>query len=156
MRNNRRSLSPPTDTPMTIYSFSGLLLLFDYTQTRFILWTIAMKRSSLPSLWGQSTSEAFCAAVVEFVQRHGTVSGVLKRMEQLGLGAIAHSWLLSDVHVPIFSEQLHALFGTSALRAFAARLGLQPRDLVRRLSQTLPQILNNLATSQRQTPSAPI
>ena len=69
-------------------------------------------------------------------------------MDQLGLGAIARSWLASDVHVPIFSEQLHALFGTSALRAFAANLGLQPRDLVRRLSQTLPAILNRLATLQ--------
>src|ERR1700730_1890347 len=116
---------------------------------------IVMKRSThFPSLWGQSTSEAFCTAVVDFVQRHGAVSGILNRMEQLGLGAVAHSWLGSDVHVPIFSEQLHALFGTSALRAFAARLGLQPRDLVRRLSQTLPQILNRLASSQGLTPSA--
>ena len=116
-----------------------------------------MKRSvPFPSLWGQSTSEAFCTAVVDFVQRHGAVSGVVKRMDQLGLGAVARSWLMSDVHAPIFSEQLHALFGTSALRAFAARLGLQPRDLVRRLSQTLPQILNHLASSQGLTPSAPM
>jgi uncharacterized protein YidB (DUF937 family) len=106
------------------------------------------------SLWGQSTSEAFCTAVVDFVQRHGAVSGIVKRMEQLGLGAVARSWLGNDVNIPIFSEQLHALFGTSALRAFAARLGLQPRDLVRRLSQTLPQILNRLASSQGLTPSA--
>ena len=117
-----------------------------------------MKRSThFPgSWWGQSTSEAFGTAVVDFVQRHGTVTGIVKRMEQLGLGGVARSWLGSDVHVPIFSEQLHALFGTSALRAFAARLGLQPRDLVRRLSQTLPQILNRLASSQDPTPSAPM
>jgi uncharacterized protein YidB (DUF937 family) len=114
-----------------------------------------MKRSiSFPSFWEQSTSEAFCTAVVDFVQRHGAVSGIVKRMEQLGLGAIARSWLATDVHVPIFSEQLHALFGTSALRVFATRLGLQPRDLVRRLSQTLPKILNRLASSQGLTPSA--
>ena len=115
----------------------------------FYCWTIVMKRSTtVPSLWGQSTSEAFCTAVIDFVQKHGTVNGILKRMEQLGLGTIARSWLASDVHVPIFSEQLHLLFGTSALRAFAARLGVQPRDLVRRLSQTLPQILNHLASAQ--------
>ena len=109
-----------------------------------------MKRSTYfpKSLWGQSTSEAFCSAVVDFVQRHGAVSGIVRRMEQLGLGVVARSWLGSDVHVPIFSEQLHALFGTSVLRAFAARLGLQPRDLVRRLSQTLPPILNRLASAQ--------
>src|ERR1700737_2014769 len=115
-----------------------------------------MKRSTYfpQSLWGQSTSEAFCTAVVDFVQRHGAVSGIVKRMEQLGLGAVARSWLGSDGHVPIFREQLPALFGPSVLRAFAARLGLQPRDLVRRLSQTLPQILNHLASSQGPSPFA--
>ena len=113
-----------------------------------------MERSTYfpKSWWVQSTSEAFGSAVVDFVQKHGAVSGVVKRMEQLGLGAVARSWLGSDVHAPIFSEPLHALFGTSALRAFAARLGLQPRDLVRRLSQTLPPILNRLASSQGPTP----
>ena len=116
-----------------------------------------MKHStSLTSFWEQSKSEAFCAAVIEFVQRQGAVSGIVRRMEQLGLGAIARSWLATDIHVPIFSAQLHALFGTGALRAFAARLGLQPRDLVRRLSQALPRILNNLASSQHPAPSAPI
>ena len=114
-----------------------------------------MKRATqIPSLWGESASEAFGIAVADFVQRHGAVSGIVQRMEQLGIGAIAHSWLGSDVQASIFSEQLHALFGTSALRAFAARLGLQPRDLVRRLSQSLPQILNHLASSQSPTPSA--
>jgi uncharacterized protein YidB (DUF937 family) len=115
-----------------------------------------MKRSAYfpKSLWGQSSSEEFCTAVVDFVQRHGAVSGIVRRMEQLGLGAVARTWLGNDVHVPILGEQLHALFGTSALRAFAARLGLQPRDLVRRLSQTLPQILNRLASSQGLTLSA--
>jgi uncharacterized protein YidB (DUF937 family) len=108
-----------------------------------------MKRAmTMYSLWGQSTSEAFRRDVVEFIQRNGAVSGILRRMEQLGLGAVALSWLRSDVHAPIFSEQLHALFGTSALRAFAARLGLPPRDLVRRLSQILPQVLNHLASSE--------
>jgi uncharacterized protein YidB (DUF937 family) len=108
------------------------------------------------TLWGQSTSEAFCTAVVDFVQRHGAVGGIVKRMEQLGLGAVARSWLGNDANAPIFSEQLHALFGTSALRAFAEKLGLQPRDLVRRLSQTLPQILNRLASSQGLSPTASI
>ena len=118
-----------------------------------------MKRSThyFPvTFWGQSTSEAFCTAVIDFVQKHGAVSGIVKRMEQLGLGVVARSWLSSDVHVPILSEQLHALFGTGVLRAFAARLGLQPRDLVRRLSETLPQILNRLASSQGLTASGSI
>src|ERR1700736_107407 len=98
------------------------------------------------TLWGQSASDDFLLAVIDFVQRHGTVRGLVMRMEQMGLGSVARSWLYSNVHEPIFSEQLHALFGTGVLRAFAAKLDLPPRDLVRNLSQALPRVLNRLAS----------
>ena len=97
--------------------------------------------------WGQSASEEFLLAVVDFVQRHGTARGLVMRMEQMGLGSVARSWLYSNVHEPIFSEQLHALFGTGVLRAFAAKLNLSPRDLVRGLSQSLPRVLNRLISA---------
>jgi uncharacterized protein YidB (DUF937 family) len=67
-------------------------------------------------------------------------------MERLGLGSVVRSWLESNVYEPIWSEQLHALFGTGVLRAFAAKLDLPPRDLVLRLSQALPRVLNRLAS----------
>ena len=97
--------------------------------------------------WTQSASDEFSNAVVDFVQRHGTVRGLVMRMEQMGLGSVVRSWLYSNVHESIFSEQLHALFGTDVLRAFAAKLDLPPRELVRNLSQVLPRVLNRLASS---------
>jgi len=108
-----------------------------------------MQRSiRMPNVfWAQSASDEFFNAVVDFVQRHGTVCGLVMRMEQMGLGSVVRSWLYSNVHEPIFSEQLHALFGTGVLRAFAAKLDLQPRELVRNLSQALPRVLNRLASS---------
>jgi uncharacterized protein YidB (DUF937 family) len=98
-------------------------------------------------LWGQLASEEFSRAVEDLIQRHGTVTGVVRRMEEIGLGSVARSWVSSNVNEPIFSEQLHALFGTGVLRALAAKLDLQPRDLVRRLSQVLPREVNRLAES---------
>jgi len=98
-------------------------------------------------LWGQLASEEFSRAVEDLIERHGTVTGVVQRMEEMGLGSVAHSWISSNVNEPIFSEQLHALFGTGVLRALAAKLDLQPRDLVRRLSQVLPREVNRLADS---------
>jgi len=101
--------------------------------------------------WRQSASDEFLSAVVDFVQRHGTVRGLVARMEAMGLGSVARSWLYSNVHEPIFSEQLHALFGTGVLRAFAAKLNLSPRDLVRNLSQALPRVLNRLGSAGTST-----
>jgi uncharacterized protein YidB (DUF937 family) len=105
-------------------------------------------------LWSQLASEEFLLAIEDLVQRNGAVSGIVRRMEQLGLGSVARSWLDNNVQEPIFSEQLHALFGTGVLRAIAAKLDLQPRDLVLRLSQTLPRVLNRLAASASTSPRA--
>jgi uncharacterized protein YidB (DUF937 family) len=71
----------------------------------------------------------------------------------MGLGSVARSWLYSNSPEPIFSEQLHALFGTGVLRAFAAKLNLSPRDLVRNLSQALPRVLNRLTAAGPSTRS---
>ena len=98
--------------------------------------------------WGQLSSEYFTSAVEDLVRRHGDVSGVVKRMEEMGIGSVARSWINSNVYEPIFSEQLHALFGTAVLRAFAAKVDLQPRDLVRHLSQALPRAINRRATAR--------
>src|ERR1700730_7540420 len=103
------------------------------------------------SFWGQSDGDDFLLAVVDFVQRHGTVRGLVTRMEAMGLGSVARSWLYSNSPEPIFSEQLHALFGTGVLRAFAAKLNLSPRDLVRNLSQALPRVLNRLTAAGTST-----
>jgi len=105
-------------------------------------------------LWGQLASEEFARAVDDLIHRHGAVNGVVKRMEQLGLGAVARSWLSNGVGQPIYSEQLHALFGTGVLRALAAKLDLQPRDLVRHLSQALPRAIHRLAFSAGATARA--
>ena len=98
-------------------------------------------------LWGQLSGEEFSRAVEDLIQRHGTVTGVVRRMEEIGLGSVARSWVGDSVNEPIYSEQLHALFGTGVLRALAAKLDLQPRDLVRHLSQALPRAVNRLAGS---------
>jgi uncharacterized protein YidB (DUF937 family) len=98
-------------------------------------------------LWGQLASEEFTCTVDDLIRRHGAVKGLVRRMEHLGFGSMAHSWLSEEARQPIFSEQLHALFGTGALRAAAAKLDLQPRDFVRQLSEALPRAMQRLAFS---------
>jgi uncharacterized protein YidB (DUF937 family) len=98
-------------------------------------------------LWGQLANDEFARAVDELIRRCGEVRGLVRRMETLGFGSVAHSWLSEDARQPLFSEQLHALFGTGALRAAAAKLGVQPRDFVRQLSQALPRAVQRLAFS---------
>jgi len=106
-------------------------------------------------LWGQLASEEFTRAVDDLIRRHGAVQGLVRRMEQLGFGSVAHSWMSDHARQPIFSDQLHALFGTGALRATAAKLDLQPRDFVRHLSQALPRAVQQLAFSEGRAGPSP-
>lgn len=103
------------------------------------------------AFWGELSSEDFAHAVDDLILRHGALKGIVRRMVQLGLGDVANSWIGGDVRQPIFSEQLHALFGTGVLRAMAAKLDLQPRELVRHLSQALPRAVHQLASSHGST-----
>ena len=109
-----------------------------------------------PVFWGELSSDEFGRAVDDLIQRHGAVTGIVNRMAQMGLGDLANSWLSSDIRQPIFSEQLHALFGTGVLRAMAAQLDLQPRELVRHLSQALPRAIHQLASSTKSTAHASV
>ncbi len=97
--------------------------------------------------WGRPSDAELAGAVDDLIRRHGTVNGVVERMERMGLGSVADSWIGSNVREPIFSDQLHTLFGTGVLRAMAAKLDLQPRDLVRQLSQALPRAIHQMAAS---------
>ena len=96
--------------------------------------------------WNEGTREEFSMEVDSFLERQGGVKAIVDRMERLGMGSLAHAWVEAGEFEPIFGEQLHQLFGTGVLRAWAAKLDLLPRDLVRRLSQSLPQALQRLAT----------
>ena len=104
--------------------------------------------------WGQLSSDEIGRAVDDLIRRHGALAGIVSRMQQMGLAHVVNSWLNSDVRQPIFSEQLHALFGTSALRAMAAKLDLTPRELIRHLSQALPRAIAQLASPTRPTAHA--
>lgn len=98
------------------------------------------------ALRGYSLSEArFFAEVEAFVARNGGAAGIATRMDQMGMGLLARAWMIDGATDPIYGEQLHRLFGTDVLRAWAAHLDLSPHDCVRRLSRALPLILARIA-----------
>ena len=95
-------------------------------------------------IWDELASEEMASIVTVLIAKYGGVRGIVTRMEQQGLGAIARSWIGNGANQPICAEQLHRLFGTGAIRALAAKVGMQPRDLARKLSQALPAAIDRL------------
>jgi len=100
-------------------------------------------------LWGEIARQDFARHVEVLIDKHGGPEGVSQRMRELGMGSVAQSWIMHGPFEPITGSQLHELFGTGVLRALAAKLDMQPRDLVRQLSLVLGQTMARLASGQR-------
>jgi len=82
----------------------------------------------------------------------GRFRGLVARMEAMGLGSVAPPLGYTATYTnPSSVSQLHALFGTGVLRAFAAKLNLSPRDLVVSLTSASPRLesLGSAGTSTR-------
>lgn len=103
-------------------------------------------------LWGVAARQEFSRNVVALIEKNGGRDEVVQRMTQLGMGRVAQSWSAHGSFEPISGEQLHRLFGTGVLRALAAKLDVQPRELVRQLAHALPQTMARLSAERTARP----
>jgi uncharacterized protein YidB (DUF937 family) len=78
------------------------------------------------------------------IQRHGGVSGLVSQFEQQGLGSVVQSWVRNGPNLPISTDQLHQVLGSSAVTALAAKFGVNPQELLQQLTQALPQAVDRL------------
>jgi uncharacterized protein YidB (DUF937 family) len=78
------------------------------------------------------------------VERHGGVAGLVSQFEQQGLGGIAQSWVTNGPNQPISSAQLQQVLGSSAVTELAAKFGINPQDMLAKLTQVLPQAVDKM------------
>jgi uncharacterized protein YidB (DUF937 family) len=78
------------------------------------------------------------------IERHGGVAGLVSQFEQQGLGGIAQSWVSNGPNQAITSDQLHQVLGSSTVTALAAKFGINPQDMLAKLTQVLPQAVDKL------------
>jgi uncharacterized protein YidB (DUF937 family) len=98
--------------------------------------------------WGEAAGQEFARNVEMLIYKTGGPETLVQRMHELGMGKLADSWISKGPIETINGAQLHELFGTGVLRALAAKLDLQPRDLVRQLSLVLGKTLAQIATGK--------
>jgi uncharacterized protein YidB (DUF937 family) len=82
--------------------------------------------------------------VNHLIEQHGGVAGIVNQLQAQGLGATAKSWVSTGPNQPISPEQLHQAFGVEAIAQLAAKTGLNPQELLQRLSQALPTAVDHL------------
>ena len=84
------------------------------------------------------------AGINQMLQRHGGVQGLVDQFEQKGLGGIAKSWVGTGPNQPISGAQLQQVIGSDNVAMLASKLNVSPQDLLKKLSELLPDHIDKL------------
>ncbi len=74
----------------------------------------------------------------------GALGGLLDQFTKNGQGDVAGSWVGTGQNTAVNGGQLSQALGPDIVAMLAKQTGLTPEDLLGRLAQTLPQIVDGL------------
>lgn len=98
----------------------------------------------LNGLLGGVVGAELTSLVQAAIERHGGLPGLVSQFEQQGLGGVVHSWVGTGANQPITADQLQKVLGSATVQQMAARFGINPQDLLQKLSQVLPQAVDKM------------
>jgi uncharacterized protein YidB (DUF937 family) len=98
----------------------------------------------LDGLLGGVVGAEMTSLVQGEIARHGGLPGLVSQFEQQGLGGVVQSWVGTGPNQPITADQLHKVLGSAAVQQMAAKFGLDPQELLQKLSQALPQAVDKM------------
>jgi uncharacterized protein YidB (DUF937 family) len=77
------------------------------------------------------------------------LGGLLDRFRQAGQGNAADSWIRSGPNEPVSPGHVGNALGPNILKTLAERSGMSEEELVRQLSQVLPDLVDRLTPRGR-------
>jgi len=98
----------------------------------------------LDGVLGGVVGAEMATVVNSLIEQHGGVGGIVKQLEEQGLGGVARSWIANGPNQTISPAQLSQAFGSGVMAKLAAQAGISPQELVTRLSQALPTAIDKL------------
>lgn len=85
----------------------------------------------------------------------GALGGLLEQFTKNGQGDVAGSWVGTGQNTAINGGQLSQALGPDIVAMIAKQTGLSPEELLGRLAQTLPQVVDGL-TPKGKIPPEPM
>jgi uncharacterized protein YidB (DUF937 family) len=98
----------------------------------------------LDGVLGGVVGAEMTSLVTGAIERHGGLPGLVSQFEQQGLGGVVHSWIGTGPNQPINAGQLQQVLGSSAVTQMAAKFGINPQELLQKLTQVLPQAVDKM------------
>jgi uncharacterized protein YidB (DUF937 family) len=74
---------------------------------------------------------------------------LMRQFDQSGAGDAARSWVSNDQNVPVTPKQIENTFGSDIINQLADQFGLNKTELLQGLSETLPDVINQLTPDGR-------
>lgn len=97
---------------------------------------------------GAGGAAAFDSGSLADVIQNG-LGGLLESMQQSGHGDVAQSWVGSGENKPIAPEDLGQVLGLDTINQLSQQTGMPADDLLSQLSESLPQIVDQLTPHGR-------
>jgi uncharacterized protein YidB (DUF937 family) len=82
----------------------------------------------------------------------GALGGLLDQFTKNGHGDVAGSWVGTGQNAAVNGGQLSQALGPDLVAMIAKQTGMSPDDLLARLAQTLPQVVDGLTPNGRIPP----
>jgi uncharacterized protein YidB (DUF937 family) len=98
----------------------------------------------LDGILGGVVGAEMTSLVTGAIERHGGLPALVSQFEQQGLGGVVHSWIGTGPNQPITAEQLRQVLGSATVTQMAAKFGINPQDLLQKLTQVLPQTVDRM------------
>jgi len=101
------------------------------------------------ALGGAGGGSGMASDLLGVLQQHGLgdMSGLTSAFQNSGLGEHVTSWIGDGQNLPISPDQIESALGSPAIAAVAAKFGVDPEQAKQLLSQHLPGMVSQAATT---------
>lgn len=87
---------------------------------------------------------ALLSGVMDLINQHGGVAGLLQKFQESGLGPQVASWVGAGANAVLSSEQVKSVLGADVIAQIAQKAGLAPEAASSGLAALLPQLVDHL------------
>jgi uncharacterized protein YidB (DUF937 family) len=98
----------------------------------------------LDGLLGGIVGAGMVSVINGIIEKHGGLQGLVSEFEKNGLGGSIQSWIGTGANQPISPGDVHRVIGPDLLQQLAAKSGLSITELTQKLSQVLPQAVDQM------------
>ena len=103
-----------------------------------------LENKAVSSAMGSTTNPLASQLLQMIQQQPGGLSGLVQNFHEKGLGALVTSWIGTGQNLPISSDQIQHVLGSTQVQQLAAKVGISPEAASSQLSQLLPTLVDKL------------